>query len=522
MTAVAPTATVLADSVDTDGVLTEEALALVATLQRTYGHARSVLLRRRSERATAYARGARPGLDPATAHIRDGDWTVPPAPHDLTDRRCEITGPADRKMMVSALNSGAKVFLCDLEDALSPTWANIVDGHRNLRDWAAGTLTFTRPDGTVDTVNADPATIVVRPRGLHLNEAHVAVDGAPVAAGLFDIAVAAVLGGRQREAAGSALYLYLPKMESHHEAQWWDALIGDVERRVGLAPRSIRVTVLIETITAAYEMDEILFALRERITGLNAGRWDYIFSVIKKFGADAGHVLPDRQRVTMTVPFLAAYAQRLVAVAHRRGAHAIGGMAALIPSRRDAEANARAFAGVRADKQREAGLGYDGTWVAHPDLVPVATEVFDATLGQAPNQLGVRPEPAAPVEALLDTAIEGAAVTPEGVAGNVSVALRYLAAWLGGLGAVGVDGLMEDLATAEISRSQLWQWIHHGVTLPDGTVVTADYVGALLDAEVDRLLIDGGDKQLLTAAADAVRKGALQPVLPEFVVGELA
>ncbi|GAA1752505.1 malate synthase A [Luedemannella helvata] len=522
MTAAPPTATVLTDAVDTDGVLTEEALSLVATLQRTYGHARSVLLTRRSERAAAYAAGTRPGLDPATAHIRDGDWSVPPAPRDLTDRRCEITGPADRKMMISALNSGARVFLCDLEDALAPTWANIVDGHRNLRDWAAGTLTFTRPDGTVDTVGADPATIVVRPRGLHLNESRVAVDGAPVAAGLFDITVAAVLAGRERQAAGSALYLYLPKIESHHEAQWWDALIGDVERRVGLAPRSVRVTVLIETITAAYEMEEILFALRERITGLNAGRWDYIFSVIKKFGTDPAHVLPDRQKVTMTVPFLAAYAQRLVAVAHRRGAHAIGGMAALIPSRRDAEANARAFAAVRADKEREAGLGYDGTWVAHPDLVPVATEVFDAALGDAPNQLAARPEPAAPVEALLDTTVEGATVTAAGVAGNVSVALRYLAAWLGGLGAVGVDGLMEDLATAEISRSQLWQWIHHGVALPDGTVVTADLVEGLIGAEVDRLVADGGDADLLDAAADALRRGALRPVLPDFVVGDVA
>jgi malate synthase len=506
MSAQAPHATVVGADPATD-ILTEDALALVATLQRTYGHARNVLLRRRSERAAEFRAGIRPGLDPATAAIRAADWTVPPAPHDLADRRCEITGPADRKMMISAINSGAKVFLCDLEDALSPTWPNIVDGHRNIRDHARGTLSFTREDGRIDTPVADGATVVVRPRGLHLDETRVHVDGAPVAAGLFDVAIAARQG----------LYLYLPKMESRHEAQWWDALLGDVERRVGLPPRSIRVTVLIETITAAFEMDEILYALRDRATGLNAGRWDYIFSIIKKFGADPAHILPDRQRVTMTVPFMAAYARRLVAVCHRRGAHALGGMAALIPSRRDAEANERAIAGVRADKLREAGLGYDGTWVAHPDLVPVATEVFDATLGSAPNQLGVTPPIESTVDMLLDTRIEGATVTREGVAGNVSIALRYVLAWLDGLGAVGLDGLMEDLATAEISRSQLWQWVHHAVTLPDGTVVTTALVDGLLTAEADRLVGAGSDPSAVKAAADVVRRSALSTELPDFI-----
>jgi malate synthase len=516
MTATPPRATVTTDPVDT-GVLTTEALDLVATLQRTYGHGRSILLRRRRERADAFRAGVRPELDPATADIRDADWRLAPAPPDLADRRCEITGPADRKMMVSALNSGARVFLCDLEDALSPTWSNIVEGHRNLRDYALGTLSHTREDGRVDRVAEGAATLVVRPRGLHLNEDRVQVDGVPVAAGLFDVAVAATLAGPGLVARGSGLYLYLPKMESRHEAQWWDALLGDVERRVGLPPRSIRVTVLIETITAAFEMEEILFALRERATGLNAGRWDYIFSLIKKFGSDPAFVLPDRRQVTMTVPFMAAYAKRLVAVCHKRGAHAIGGMAALIPSRRDALANERAISGVRADKQREADLGYDGTWVAHPDLVPIATEVFDGALGEAPNQLHRVPELPSTVDELLNVAVPGSAVTREGVAGNVSVALRYVHAWLGGLGAVGLDGLMEDLATAEISRSQLWQWIRHRVPLPDGEEVTVALVEKLLDEEVQRLVAAGTDPGTLARAAEVVRAAALVPKLPDFI-----
>ncbi len=513
----APHATVTTDSVDSGGVLTADALGLVATLQRTYGHARSILLRRRRERAEAFRAGLRPGLNPSTVDIRDGDWRVPPAPADLTDRRCEITGPADRKMMVSALNSGARVFLCDLEDALAPTWLNIVDGHRNIRDYALGTLSFTREDGRVDSVAKGAATVVVRPRGLHLEENHVLVDGDPAAAGLFDVAVAATLAGPGLVARGSGLYLYLPKLESRHEAQWWDALLGDVERRVGLPPCSIRVTVLIETITAAFEMEEILFALRGRATGLNAGRWDYIFSLIKKFGTDPSFIIPDRRQVTMTVPFMAAYAGRLVAVCHKRGAHAIGGMAALIPSRRDPVLTERAISGVVADKQREADLGYDGTCVAHPDLVPVATEVFDGALGEAANQLGRVPELSSTVDELVDVAIPGSAVTRDGVAGNVSVALRYVHAWLGGLGAVGLDGLMEDLATAEISRSQLWQWIHHRVRLPDGEEITVPLVESLLDEEVQRLVAAGTDPDTVARAADVVRAAALTPQLPDFI-----
>jgi malate synthase len=419
--------------------------------------------------------------------------------------------------MVSAINSGARVFLCDLEDALAPTWANIVTGLGAIGAHAHGRLTVTRPDGRVTTAAPDGATVVVRPRGLHLDEARVRVDGAPVAAGLFDVAVAATLAGPAREAAGSALYLYLPKLESHHEAQWWDAFLGDVERRVGLAPRSIRVTVLIETITAAYQMDEILYALRGRATGLNAGRWDYIFSLVKKFGADPAFLLPDRGQVTMTVPFLAAYARQLVAVCHRRGAHAIGGMAALIPDRRDPAANERALAGVTADKQREADLGYDGTWVAHPDLVPVATGVFDRVLDGKPHQLHRAVPALSTLDPLLQVGIPGGAVTRAGLAGNVSVALRYVHAWLGGQGAVGLDGLMEDLATAEISRSQLWQWIRHGVRLPDGVPVTAELVADLLDQQCRQLLDAGVAPATVAAAAGVVRAAALGTELPDFI-----
>jgi malate synthase len=500
-------------------VLTRDALELVATLQRTYGHAREILLANRDARRARFRAGERPGLDPATAEIREEQWSVPAAPHDLDDRRCEITGPADRKMMISAINSGAKVFMCDLEDAHSPTWHNIVDGHRNIADYAKGTLSFTREDGRVDRPRPDGATVIVRPRGLHLREPHVHIDGEPAIAGLFDIAVAATNAGQALLDRGSGLYLYLPKIESRHEAQWWDALIGDVERRAGLPPRSVRVTVLIETITAAFEMEEILHALRGRICGLNAGRWDYIFSFIKNFGADPAHVLPDRAAVTMAVPFMAAYARRLAAVCHRRGAHAIGGMSALIPDRRDAVRTERAIAGVRADKQREAGLGYDGTWVAHPDLVPVATAVFDETLGDKPNQLHVRPVVEPDVTALTDTAIDGAQVTLAGVLTNVSVALRYVAEWLRGRGAVGIDGLMEDLATAEISRSQLWQWISHGVTLPGGLPVNLALVDELIATEVGRLSADQDAEtvQALRRAADIVWASATATELPDFL-----
>lgn len=507
----APSVTVVPLVGEDVDVLVPEALDLLATLHRTHEGTRQDLLRRRSGRSVQ-------GLAAETVAVReDPTWQVPPAPADLTDRRTEITGPAERKMMISALNSGARVFMCDLEDALSPSWRNIVDGYRNLRDWAAGTLTHLRPEGGVDVVGASPATLVVRPRGLHLPEPRLLVDGAPVAASVADLVFAAVHTARARAAAGSALYLYLPKLESHLEAVFWDALIADVEVRLGLAPRSVRVSVLVETLPGALEMEEILHALRERATALNAGRWDYLFSVIKTLGADPAHVLPDRAAVTMNVPFMAAYAQRLVAVCHRRGAHAIGGMSAFIPNRREPEVTERAFAQVRLDKQREAGLGYDGTWVAHPDLVPIAAEAFDAVLGATPNQLGVRPAVAPDVAALLDTRVPDARVTAGGVRADVSVGLRYLLAWLGGRGAAGIDNLMEDLATAEISRSQLWQWVHHQVRLEDGTVVTAELVEALIAETAAALVAGGSPEVLVAAAAELLRAGALAEELPPFL-----
>ncbi|HWG75030.1 MAG TPA: malate synthase A [Acidimicrobiales bacterium] len=508
---------ILGPTEGTEDILVPEALALVAALQRAHGARRGALLALRDERARAFRAGERPRLLDGTADVRGGDWTVPPAPADLADRRCEITGPCDRKMMIGALNSGARVFMADVEDSMSPSWRNVVDGQRNFRDAADGTISFERPDGSVDRLGEKPATLVLRVRGLHMEERRVSVDGAHPSASLFDVSLAAVHSAPKLVERGSGLYLYVPKMESHLEAAWWDAVLGDLEHRAGLRTGSIRVTVLIETILAAYEMEEILYELRDRITGLNAGRWDYIFSVIKKFGDDPAHVLPDRAQVTMTVPFMAAYAERLVGICHAHGAHAIGGMSAFIPNRRKPDVTERALANVRADKEREAGLGYDGTWVAHPDLVPVATEVFDRVLGDRPNQLEVRPPVSDDASGLLATEIDGATYTIEGLRLNVSVALQYLEAWLGGRGAVAIFDLMEDAATAEISRSQLWQWVHHRVELTDGTQVSAELVDKELDSAVSGLTAQGLDAERLAQAAELVRQVALSDQLPDFL-----
>jgi malate synthase len=507
----------LAAAVPTDDVLTERALDLLGTMSRVHDHSRRGLLEAREVRSERLRGGEPLGLDPETAWIREGDWRVAPAPADLADRRVEITGPVDRKMMVSALNSGAKVFMADFEDSLSPTWANVVAGQRNVRDAATLALSFERPDGSVDELADEIATLVVRPRGLHLVERHVHLDDAPVGAALVDVTLAALHSAAAFTDRGSGLYLYLPKLESHHEAEWWDAVLADLERRLELPVASIKVTVLVETILAALAMDEILHALRDRIVGLNAGRWDYIFSIIKRLGTEPGSTFPDRRSVTMTVPFMAAYAERLVATAHRRGAHAIGGMSAFIPNRRDAEVTAAALTAVRADKEREVGLGYDGTWVAHPDLVPVAMEVFDGVLGERPNQLERCPELSDDVSPLLDTEVPGGTVTLEGLADNVSVGLQYVEAWLGGRGAVAINNLMEDAATAEISRSQVWQWVAHGATAADGTTITAELVEAELAAEERRLVAAGSDEARVKLAAELFRGSALAPTLPEFL-----
>jgi malate synthase len=469
----APAATV------SDQVLTRAALDFVATLHRTLNPAREQLLAHRATRRAAIQRGAPLGFLDETASVRAADWRVAPAPSDLEDRRVEITGPVDRKMMINALNSGARVFMADFEDSLSPTWNNVVDGQSNLIDAVRRELSLDAPDGKRYRLADRTATLVVRPRGWHLVESHVEIDGAPVSASLFDFGLYFFHNARELLARGSGPYFYLPKLESHVEARLWKMAFELAEGMVGLPRGSIRATVLIETILAAFEMDEILYELRDYAAGLNAGRWDYLFSIIKLFRTRGDRLLPDRARLTMTVPFMRAYTQLLVDTCHRRGAHAIGGMAAFIPSRRDPEVNARALAAVRDDKTREAGDGFDGTWVAHPDLVPVAREVFDGVLGEHAHQKERRRAPNAPpldAASLIDLSVPNAAVTMAGIETNVDVALQYLESWLRGQGAAAIHNLMEDAATAEISRSQLWQWVRHGAPIADdGTMSAAGY-----------------------------------------------
>jgi malate synthase len=457
-------------------VLTPEALAFVAELHRRFEGRRRALLTARDVRLQAFDGGSWPSFRSERPDVRADDWRVAPAPSDLEDRRVEITGPPDRKMMINALNSGAKVFMADCEDALSPTWSNILAGQVNLRDAVRRDLSFTDPaSGKHYALDRSIATLVVRPRGWHLLERHVEVDGEAVAGALFDAGMYLFHNASEALARGSGPYFYLPKLESSDEAKLWNDVFVYAQERLAVPRGSVRATVLIETILAAFEMEEILFELREHASGLNAGRWDYIFSFIKTFRGRPGSVLPDRSAVTMAVPFMAAYADLLVQTCHRRGAHAIGGMAAFIPNRRRPEVTEHAIRKVREDKEREALKGFDGTWVAHPDLVPVAREVFDAVLGAAPHQKR-HPGPQRIVaEAdLLDARVEDASVTRHGVRTNVRVALQYIAAWLGGLGAVAIDDLMEDAATAEISRAQLWQWIRAGTMTSDGALVNAE------------------------------------------------
>jgi malate synthase len=437
-------------------VLSKEALAFVERLQRELGGERKALLAARGERQQALDAGDLP-----TLKARVGDWRVRPAPPDLVDRRVEITGPVDRKMMINALNSAANVFMADFEDATSPTWTNIVEGQRNVHDAVRGTISL-ETDAKSYRLNEETATLVIRARGWHLPERHVEVDGEPVSASLFDFGLTVFHNAHAQLERGTGPYFYLPKLESAAEAALWRQAFELAEDELGLDRGTIRATVLIETVLAAFEMDEILFELRDHICALNAGRWDYIFSLIKKLHT-RGQVLPDRPQVTMTVPFMRAYTELLVQTCHRRGAHAIGGMAAFIPSRRDPEVNEIALAKVAEDKQREAGDGFDGTWVAHPDLVPVARDPFDK-----PNQLErCRGDVHVSGEQLLDLDVPDGEVTEEGLRLNVRVGVRYLDSWLSGVGAAAIENLMEDVATAEISRSQVWQWVHAGIFSPD-------------------------------------------------------
>jgi malate synthase len=447
-------------------VLTPEALAFVASLQREFGAERKRLLDARVARQAELDAGTLPDFLAETQAVRESEWQVAPAPADLQDRRVEITGPVDRKMVINALNSGARVFMADFEDANSPTWQNNVDGHVNLIDAVERTIELASK-GKRYELNDDPAVLVVRPRGWHLPEKHVLVDGEPISGSLFDFGLFVFHNGARLLERGSGPYFYIAKLENHLEARLWNQVFDFAEDELDLPRGSVKATVLIETVLAAFEMDEILYELRDHIVGLNAGRWDYLFSLIKKFRTRPDFVLPDRAQLTMATPFMRAYTELLVKTCHRRRAHAMGGMAAFIPSRRDPEVNETALAKVREDKVREAGDGFDGTWVAHPDLVPVATEVFDGVLGDAPNQLDrQRDDVEVGAAELLDLRVDGGEITDQGLQTNVSVGVRYLESWLRGVGAAAIDNLMEDAATAEISRSQIWQWVQHGAVEP--------------------------------------------------------
>jgi malate synthase len=503
-----------------DEVLPERAVDFLSALHHRFENARRDLLAARDQRQAGFDAGERPDFLEDTRAVREGQWRAAPAPDALRDRRVEITGPVERKMMINALNSGAKVFMADLEDSNSPTWENVIEGQRNLADAVRGTIELTT-DERVYRLRPQPelATLVVRPRGWHLVEKHFSLDGEPISASLFDFGLYVFHNGWESLERGFGPYFYLPKLESHLEARLWNELMAAAEEALGLVRGTIRATVLIETITAAFEMDEIIYELRERICGLNAGRWDYIFSVAKRFHSDAEFVLPDRVLVTMTTPFMRAYTELLVKTCHRRGTHALGGMSAFIPNRRKPEVTEAALAMVSEDKRREATDGFDGTWVAHPDLVPTARAEFDAVLGSAPNQL-VRQRPEVDVQAadlLAVTRPEGG-ITETGLDTNVDVGIRYIASWLAGTGAAAIHDLMEDAATAEISRAQIWQWIHHKIPLtPGGAVVTAELVRQRADKTVDELTGAGYDPELLLRARDVFELVALAEDFPPFL-----
>jgi malate synthase len=506
-----------------DEILTPQALAFLTELHSRFGRRRHDRLADRLRHRFEIGNGHDPQFRDDTRHIReDARWQVAGAGPGLEDRRVEITGPTDPKMTINALNSGAKVWLADQEDATSPTWKNVIEGQLSLRDAIRGQLEFTSPEGRRYAVTAEQTpTIVMRPRGWHLTEAHLRYTdrtGRELAASgsLVDFGLYFFHNAERLIANGRGPYFYLAKLESSEEAKLWDDVFTFSEAYLGIPHGTIRATVLIETLPAAFEMEEILFELRDHCAGLNAGRWDYIFSIIKNYrGRGARFVLPDRSEVTMTVPFMRAYTDLLVQTCHKRGAFAIGGMSAFIPNRRDPEVTRAAFEKVAADKKREAGDGFDGTWVAHPDLIPVARAEFDAVLGDRPNQVDrQRPDVQVTAADLIDVHI-GRPITAAGVHANVSVAIRYLEAWLRGLGAVAIDNLMEDAATAEISRSQVWQWIHQDRTTEDGTPITRDYVEALIGQVLGEAERRAGDR--FDDAAEIFREVALGHDFPAFL-----
>ncbi|MPZ61216.1 MAG: malate synthase A [Propionibacteriales bacterium] len=517
---------VIGEAVERDGeILTAETLAFVGELQRRFGGRRDELLARRRERRAEVARTHRLDFLPETKEIREADWSVAPAPDDLQDRRVEMTGPTERKMTINALNSEAQVWLADLEDANTPHWRNVVSGQVNLYDAIRRVVEFTSEDGKQYSLNTDqrlPA-IVMRPRGWHLDERGIRVDGTPVVGALVGFGLYFFHNAQELLDRGSGPYFYLPKIESHLEARLWNDVFTFAEEHLGIPYGTVRATVLIETIPAAFEMDEILYELRDHASGLNAGRWDYLFSVIKYFrDSGAEFVLPDRNTVTMTSPFMRAYAQLLVKTCHKRNAHAIGGMAAFIPSRRDPEVNERALAKVREDKEREAGDGFDGSWVAHPDLVPICREVFDGVLGERPHQVErQRDDVDVSADDLLDVKSTPGEVTEQGLRNNTSVALQYLASWLGGNGAAAISNLMEDAATAEIARSQIWQWTHNDVRLDTGRPVTSELVRTIFDEEMEKIREQVGaatyDRGHFTQARDVFERVALSDDYADFL-----
>ncbi len=497
-------------------ILTPDALAFVADLHRRFDETRKRLLALRAERQKRFDAGETPDFLPETKHVRDGDWTVAPIPADLQDRRVEITGPTDRKMVVNALNCGAKVFMTDFEDANSPTWTNCIEGQINLKDRWAGKLDFTDPNsGKAYKLGPSPAVLVVRPRGWHLMEEHVLVDGDALSGSLFDFGMYMFHNAKAAVAAGSGPYFYLPKMESHLEARLWNDVMLHAQGALGLKAGTVKATVLIETLPAAFEMDEIIYELKEHMAGLNCGRWDYIFSFIKKLAKNPNYVLPDRSQVVMSKSFLQAYSLLLIKTCHRRGAFAMGGMAAQIPIKNNPEANAAAFAKVKADKEREASNGHDGTWVAHPDLVPVAMEVFDRLM-PTPNQLSRLREDVDVARADLLEPHQGTR-TEAGFRENIRVGVQYMEAWLRGRGAVPIYNMMEDAATAEISRAQIWQFIKYGVELEGGVKVTPAWFEAVYGEEMEKVKAEVGEEAFAGGRfPDAAKLFKDMSLAPEF------
>jgi len=500
-------------------ILTAEALSFVADLARRFESTRRDLLRRREVRQQEIIDGRMPDFLPETASIRAADWQAAPIPQDLQDRRVEITGPVDRKMIINALNSGANVFMADFEDSNSPTWQNNIEGHLNLRDAVRRQIAFSSPEGKQYRLNDRIATLLVRPRGWHLVEKHMLVDGSPVSASLFDFGLFFFHNAAAQLERLTHPYFYLPKMESHLEARLWNDVFFFAENKLGIPNGSVRATVLIETILASFEMDEILYELRDYSAGLNCGRWDYIFSFIKKFRHRPDFVLPDRAQVTMERHFLKSYVDQLIKTCHRRGIHAMGGMAAQIPIKNDPEANERALDKVRQDKLREVRAGHDGTWVAHPGLVPIAKQIFDEHM-KSPHQISVSRDEVSVSAADLLTPAEGQ-ITEAGLGVNIDVGIQYLEAWLGGNGCVPIYNLMEDAATAEISRTQVWQWVHHGARLSDGRVVDPALVQKTIPQQLDKIRglvgADRFDSGNFQRAAQIFEQMSLSDDFPEFL-----